>query len=111
LPGIGSTQKAFDLCALLPKIEKIQEKTKTIPKNTHESISAGIIEGFSEMINGLIKKKISQLKLNKHSKILITGGESKLLQKKLEFPFIFEEKLVLKGLACLYESKINKSHL
>tara|TARA_B100000315_G_scaffold213539_1_gene211554 strand:+ start:1716 stop:2435 length:720 start_codon:yes stop_codon:yes gene_type:complete len=101
LAGIGATQKALSACALLPKTTKILKKTKIIPRNTEESISKGIVEGFSLMVNGLIAKYRKKLKIRPNETIVITGGEGLAILKELNFAYKYEPQLVLKGLNIL----------
>lgn len=98
LPGIGSTLKSFAGCAMLPKRVKFKKTKKIIPCNTKDSINKGIEEGFSSMINSLVKKYIKRLKISIKEKIVITGGEARLIMPKLNIPCQYEPFLVLKGL-------------
>jgi len=108
LPGIGSTLRALSGCALLPKKIKFKRIRKTIPTGTKESINKGLEEGFSLMINSLIKKYKCDLKVKPREKVLITGGEALISAPKLDFPYKYEPFLVLKGLAVLAGNLIHK---
>ena len=101
LAGIGSTCKALSECALLPNKTKLNYTKTIIPKDTQESITIGIVEGFSSMINGLIKKYRSKLKIRGKQTIVITGGEAGIVENKLQFVYKYEPDLVLKGLQML----------
>ncbi|MDP8290192.1 MAG: type III pantothenate kinase [Candidatus Susulua stagnicola] len=101
LPGIGSTLKVFSHCALLPNQIKLKKTKEIIPTTTKDSIATGLIEGFSLMINCLVKKYQKKLKINKNKKIVITGGEAKTIIPNLDFTFKYEPLLVLKGLEIL----------
>jgi type III pantothenate kinase len=101
MPGIGSTQKVLSACALLPEKITYQEPKRIIPKNTIESISAGIGKGFPFMINGLITKYSKLLNLPGSTPVIITGGEAAIIIKHLKFNYICEPFLVLKGLNLL----------
>lgn len=101
LPGIGSTVQAFSQCALLPSKIKLTTVKAVIPKNTNESISVGLREGFSAMINSLVKKYKAKLKIPSTSPIILTGGDVLVLAKKLDFSYQYEPFLVLKGLELL----------
>jgi type III pantothenate kinase len=106
LPGIGSTLKAFSCCALLPKKIKLKDTKRIIPKETEESISKGIKEGFSLMLNSLVKKYKKNLKLSYQEIPIITGGDALLIIPYLDFSYIYQSNLVLKGLYIL-SKKIN----
>jgi type III pantothenate kinase len=101
LPGIGSTLKAFSCCALLPKKIKLKDTKRIIPKETDESISKGIKEGFSLMLNSLVKKYKKILKLSYKEIPIITGGDALLIMPYLDFSYLYQPNLVLKGLYIL----------
>lgn len=101
LPGVGSTLSVFSDCALLPQRIKLLGSQRLIPKNTTESISRGIREGFPEMINGLIRKYRRKLKINLSGTIVLTGGEASCVKSSLNFPYRYEPFLVAKGLNLL----------
>ncbi|UCC95805.1 MAG: type III pantothenate kinase [Candidatus Omnitrophota bacterium] len=109
LPGIGSTLQVFSQCAMLPEIKKINPKRvkKLIPRNTEESIQKGIQEGFSIMINSLVKKYMHLLKIPSQSTQIITGGDAPLIMPYLDFPYTYDPLLALKGLYLL-SKKIHK---
>lgn len=98
LPGIGSTIRVLSQCALLPSRIKIAKTKVLIPKTTKESINTGLQEGFSLMINSLIKKYKKKLRISSREKIVITGGEASVIRPKLDFPYYYEPFLVAKGL-------------
>lgn len=101
LPGVGSTLGVFSKCALLPNRIKFKETKELIPTTTENSITRGLIEGFSLMINSLVKKYKKKLKLAKNKKVIITGGDARVIMPSLDFPFKYEPLLVLKGLEIL----------
>jgi len=107
LPGIGSTLRVFANCALLPSKIKFIKIKNAIPKNTRESINCGLQKGFSAMINSLIKEYKKRLKIPPSAKIIVTGGEAKLIISELSFTCQYEPYLVLKGLNIL--SKTSQS--
>ncbi|MCF7907612.1 MAG: type III pantothenate kinase [Candidatus Omnitrophica bacterium] len=101
LPGAGSTLSVFSSCALLPKKIKITKTKRIIPKDTAESISKGLTEGFSVMINSLVKKYCKLLKIPRSATIVVTGGEAAWVKSKLDFSYSYEPYLVAKGLQSL----------
>jgi len=104
LPGIGSTLKVFANCALLPSTIKFIKSKNIIPKNTKESINCGLQKGFPAMINSLIKEYKKRLRIPSSAKIIVTGGEAKIIIPKLSFACKYEPYLVLKGLNILSKS-------
>ena len=53
------------------------------------------------MINALVDRYKKKLKIAKKEKVIITGGEAKLIISRLNFPIRHEPLLVLKGLEIL----------
>ena len=103
LPGVGSTLSVFSKCALLPERIKIVKVRRLIPRTTVESISKGLTEGFSAMINSLVKKYRKLLRIPHSSAIVITGGEALWVKSKLDFNYSYEPYLVARGLQILAE--------
>lgn len=101
LPGIGSTLRVLSSCALLPKKVDFKEARDLIPRDTEESISRGIVEGFSLMINAFVKRYKRILKLSPKTVIILTGGDAAIITPHLDFDYIYEPLLVLKGLVFL----------
>lgn len=101
LPGVGSSLNVLSNCALLPNEINLRKTSILIPRNTKDSISQGIVEGFSLMINALVKKYCKLLRFPAKSQIIITGGGSDLIINKLKFPYISEPFLIFKGLMML----------
>ena len=101
LPGIGSTLGVFSRCAMLPKKIRFKKTKKLIPTSTESSIAKGMEQGFSLMINSLIKTYRKKLGIVKKEKVIITGGEAGVIMPYLNFGFNYEPLLVLKGLEIL----------
>jgi type III pantothenate kinase len=101
LPGIGSSLKVLEQCALLPKAIVLKRATRFIPRDTAESISKGMEEGFSAMINRLESRYRAILGLTTTDTVVITGGDGGFIMDTLEFPYIFDKDLVFKGLKLL----------
>lgn len=106
LPGIGFSLRALSSCALLPNKIILKKTRQVIPRNTQESISKGIEEGFSSMINSLVFQYKKILGILPVEKVVITGGDASLLREKFMFPYICEPCLVLKGLILLYQNTV-----
>jgi type III pantothenate kinase len=101
LPGIGSSLTVLSGCALLPDKIHLGRLRKSIPRNTVDSINKGIIEGFSFMINSLVKEYSGTLKFTKNEVPVITGGDAEFICKMLNFKYIYEPDLVIRGLKIL----------
>ncbi len=103
LPGINLYLSALTRCALLPDKINLTKGGRGIPKTTQDSISAGVKEGFIFMINGFINKYKPQLQRQQRRtlEVIITGGESPLIIKKVKFTHHYVPLLTLMGLALL----------
>ena len=108
MPGIGSSLKVLSGCALLPGRITLRRNKRLIPRNTGDSISRGIEESFSLMVNALVAKYSRIFKLAGKKAIVITGGDGKFIMGRLDFSYIFDELLVLKGLAILAGLKLKE---
>ena len=103
LPGINLYFNSLNSCELLSGKFTIKKTCRFIPKNTQESISAGLQESFPLMTNGVIRKykKALEERMNIHIKVIITGGESTVILRRLNFPYIYDSTLTLKGILLL----------
>ncbi|MDP2922126.1 MAG: type III pantothenate kinase [Candidatus Omnitrophota bacterium] len=97
LPGVGSTLKVLSVCALLPKKIVMKKTKRLVPRDTSESISKGVEEGFSAMMNALVKKYKKSLKLSDCDAIVITGGDARYILPKIGFSYVYDPYLVIKG--------------
>ncbi|MEI8350525.1 MAG: type III pantothenate kinase [Candidatus Omnitrophota bacterium] len=101
LPGIGSTLRVLSSCALLPRRIILRSTQALIPRDTPQSINSGITEGFSSMVNVLVKKYKKFLCLKKNTRIVITGGDAQSILSRLDFAYSYEPFLIMKGLILL----------
>ena len=105
MPGIDiSLRSLYERTALLPKVD-LKPTRQIIGTDTVSSMRGGILFGFGAMCDGLIVryKKI----LGKSTKIIVTGGNGKLVQKYSTMIDIADNDLTLKGLS-LIDSTIKK---
>jgi type III pantothenate kinase len=96
LPGIElSLCGLYKRTALLPKVE-LKEAMSIIGRDTVNSMRGGILFGFGAMSDGLVSryKEI----LGKNTKVIATGGNSKLIRKYAKSIQVVDEDLTLKGL-------------
>ena len=111
LPGIKLYLNSLSQCELLSSSIALVPDTSFIPKNTAQSISRGVKEGFSLMLNAFVNKyrKIIEKQQNKKIKVIITGGQSNILRRRLNFSYIYEPLLTLKGLLLLGKKQFTKN--
>lgn len=96
LPGIElSLSGLYKRTALLPKVE-LKDSMSIIGRDTVNSIRGGILFGFGAMCDGLVSKY--RRMLGKNTRIIATGGNSRLIRKYAKSIQVVDEDLTLKGL-------------
>ena len=111
-PGMVITANAlFEKTAQLYQV-RLQKPKRLLGRNTKESIQSGIINGYSSMIEALIRKiKINYFKNNLDNPyIILTGG----LAKKIfieEHKYTLDENLTLNGLYQIFELNSNLNNI
>ncbi|MDD4387882.1 MAG: type III pantothenate kinase, partial [Bacilli bacterium] len=100
-PGIATSFS--NLVSKASKLEgvKIDVPPSIIGKDTVTSIQSAMIYGTASMIDGIIRKIKKEMN-NDKIKVIITGGESKLIAPFLEEKVIHDENLILEGLSIIY---------
>jgi len=99
LPGIQmSLRSLYKKTALLPRVE-LKDAPHIIGRDTVSSMRGGILFGFGAMCDGLVAqyRKI----LGKSVKVILTGGNAKLIKKYAKSIQIVDEDITLKGLQLL----------
>ena len=92
LPGVGSTLKVLSGCALLPTNIRFKRSRSFVPKTTLSSITRGLEEGFSAMINSLVKKSKQKLKLAAKDKVIITGKDIEKINQNKSYQSFQQKK-------------------
>lgn len=102
-PGIKSSAEALtNTAAKLPRIELVRPRS-IIGKTTVENMQAGVIYGFSGLVEGIIRDMIAESGF-KDVKVIATGGMSQLLTAGGSRYFnVIDRSLSLKGLKLIYE--------
>ncbi|MGM0370164.1 MAG: type III pantothenate kinase [Bacillota bacterium] len=100
-PGIDSSADAlFSRAAKLPKIE-LDVPQQVIGKNTHDGLQAGIVYGYIDLVNGLVKRMKEEFA--PEAKVVATGGLSDLISPHAEEIDINHQFLTLEGLRIISE--------
>ncbi|MBR1747447.1 MAG: type III pantothenate kinase [Clostridia bacterium] len=101
-PGIkASTDSLVNTAAKLPRIELVAPK-RTLGKNTVENMQAGIIFGFTGLVEYIVKRMKSEEGFGQ-AKVIATGGMSQLVtQTDSRIIDVVDRALSLKGLKILY---------
>ncbi len=106
-PGIKSSAESLtNTAAKLPRIELVKPGD-IIAKNTIENMQAGVIFGFT----GLVEYIIDSIKKKPDfaaAKVVATGGMSQLVTQNSTAIDVVDRALSLKGLRILYDSNKNK---
>lgn len=99
-PGINMRYKAMhNQTARLPLLEK-EEPLDFIGNATNSSIHSGVYYGVLYEIEGVISQYQHRFK---HLTVILTGGDSHFLSKRLKNTIFADSKFLLKGLNYLLE--------
>jgi len=100
-PGIIiATEALFTRTAALPRIELIHPK-QVIGRNTISAMQSGIIFGYIELIEGMIRR-IEQ-ELGSKAKVVATGGQAYHFAEEIAAIDVINPDLTLTGLRLIYE--------
>ncbi len=101
LPGISISASAlFNSTSQLSEVE-LKKPKNLIGKNTLECIQSGLMNGYSEMVEGLLFKLEEEMKSDCY--VIATGGLSKIVLGDSSRIKEIDENLTLKGLKTIYE--------
>ena len=101
-PGIKTSLEGLvNKTAQLPMVELDAPKA-VIGKNTKTAMQAGIIYGFSGLVDNIIKKIKKELKLE-DIKVIATGGLGQIIAKEVKSISKVDRTLTLDGLKMIYE--------
>lgn len=100
-PGIGiSVEGLFEKTALLPRIELVKPG-RVIGKRTIESMQSGLIYGFTELVDGIVKRMKKEF--SQEAKVIATGGWANLVAGESKTIDEIDPFLTLKGLRIIYQ--------
>jgi len=100
-PGIIiATEALFTRTAALPRIELIHPK-QVIGRNTISAMQSGIIFGYIELIEGMIRR--IQQELGGKAKVVATGGQAYPFAEEIAAIDVINPDLTLIGLRLIYE--------
>ena len=84
-------------------LSTINLEYKLIGDDTNSSINSGVVHGVISEINGIINQYQERFK---NIKIILTGGDSNFLLKKIKNTIFADQNFLLKGLNYLLENNI-----
>ncbi len=101
-PGIKTSLEGLATkTAQLPMIE-LEAPKSVIGKNTKHCMQAGVIFGFSGLVDNIINKIKKELKV-KDIKVVATGGLGEIIAKEASSISLVDRTLTLDGLRMIYE--------
>jgi type III pantothenate kinase len=104
-PGIKMRFKSLNLfTSKLPLID-IFDDFELIGNNTKESLISGVVNGTTMEIDGIIQQYCDKFK---NIRIILTGGDSKFLLKRIKNTIFADQNFLTKGLNYLLEANIEK---
>ena len=104
-PGLLlSADALFTQCAKLPRVEMAVPET-AIGRNTITNIQAGLVFGYSDMVDGLVRR--IKAEMDEEPTVVATGGLAKIIADVAETIDVVDEWLTLKGLRVVYGKNRN----
>ena len=103
VPGIGiSADALFAKTAKLPRVE-INRPATVIGRTTVSSIQSGLFFGHLCIIEGMIRRIISELQFRTRPKVFATGGLAELFANETDLIDTVDPYLTLKGIRIIYD--------
>jgi type III pantothenate kinase len=102
-PGIQMRFKSLNSQTSKLPLSPINLDYKLIGDDTNSSINSGVVHGVISEINGIINQYQERFK---NIKIILTGGDSNFLLKKIKNTIFADQNFLLKGLNYLLENNI-----
>ncbi|RJP86711.1 MAG: type III pantothenate kinase [Desulfobacteraceae bacterium] len=97
-PGIGIAAEAlFQRASKLPRVELLHPPAFAIGKTTVHSMKSGIIFGYAEMVDGMVRRMKEEMK-SPEPRVIATGGLAPLMQNVTKTIESVESGLTLEGL-------------
>lgn len=101
-PGIKiSSDALFQTTAQLRAVEFVKPPS-VIGKNTTQAVQSGIIFGFAEMVNYLVRRMVNELG-EPDVRVVATGGLARMIADEAEVIDLVNDHLTLEGLRILYK--------
>ena len=113
-PGLEIASKALSLKAsLLNEIDfdKWDDSQKVIGNTTNEALKSSIYWGYISLTDGIVKKIIDELELNRSECIIIgTGGFANIINNQISIFDKIDQNLTLEGMRIIYNMNLNDEY-
>jgi type III pantothenate kinase len=101
-PGVTiSSEALFQRASKLPRVEIFTRPKNTIAKDTITAMSAGIIYGYTGLVDGIVKRMKKEME--SEPTVLATGGLAPIICEVSELIDHVESSLTLEGLKILFQ--------
>jgi type III pantothenate kinase len=99
-PGLStSVHTLFSKTAKLPQVA-LEAPPSAIGKNTVNAIQSGIVYGYTGLVDGLVRRILSEL--GEEAAVIATGGHAEILAAESSTIKIVDRRLTLDGLRIIY---------
>jgi len=103
-PGVHISMEAlFQYASKLPRVALCWPGS-VIGKTTVQSIQSGLLYGYVEMVDGLVRRIKEEMR--GAAKVIATGGLARLVGQKAQTIDVTDELLTLDGLRIIYERNL-----
>jgi len=105
-PGIGiSAEALFQNALKLPRVELFNPPENVIGKETTTSIKSGLLYGYTELVDGMVKRIKGEMKPAR-PKVIATGGLSGIIKQLSSEIETIEPDLTLQGLRIIAQNQM-----
>jgi type III pantothenate kinase len=106
-PGLGIAAEAlFEHAARLPRVD-VKRPAKIIGTSTTDNIQIGLYYGYIGLVDGILERLIAEL--GPETKLVATGGMSKLIASGSKYLHEVDSMLTLTGLRIIYERNVERA--
>lgn len=104
-PGVREAFASLVKATSLLESTKLEVPNKPIENNTKGCLQSGMYYGTASLIEGVVNRYKKELN-NPNTKVIMTGGVSKVYQSLLN-EYVYDENLLLEGMKEIYKKLTN----